>query len=321
MSAPEVLAFVGRRLLVLPALLLVISFAVFSLTYLAPGSTEQALLGGRQASPQALEALRREYSLDDPFVTQYATWLSNAVRFDFGRSVRTSEPVADAIERRLGVTAFLAVYGFLITMLVGVPLGVLAAVRRRSGVDRAVVGVSVIGISAPAFATGIFLLYVFAIVLGLFPVFGQGEAFVDKVWHYTLPAAAQALGALALVVKLTRAAMIDALEQDYIAFARARGVGRRRVLLAHGLRNALVSVITASGLILVYLLTGAVLVETTFALPGVGSLLVESARFKDVPVIQALAMIVAVLIVLVNLLADLLYLAADPRIRFGAAPA
>lgn len=321
MAVREVLAFVGRRLVVLPALLLVISFGVFSLTYLAPGSAEQALLGGRSATPEALATLRQEYRLDEPFLTQYRIWLENAVVLDFGRSIRTSEPVAESISRRLGVTLFLGAYGFAISMLLGVPLGVLAAVRRRTAVDRGVVGLSVVGISAPAFATGIFLLYVFAIVLGLFPVFGRGEGFVDRVWHNTLPAFALALGVVALVVKLTRSAMIEALEQDYVSFARSRGVARRRVLLSYGLRNALVSVITASGLILVYVLTGAVLVEVTFALPGVGSLLVESAAFKDVPVIQALAMIVAVLIVLVNLLTDMLYMAVDPRIRFEAAPA
>jgi peptide/nickel transport system permease protein len=302
----------------LPLVLIVVSFGVFCLTYIAPGSPEAALLGGRSATPEALAEIRKEYGLDRPFLSQYGTWLERAVQLDFGRSIRSSEPVRDAIERRANVTVFLGVYAFAIATVLGVPLGVLAAVRKRTVTDRAIVALSVVGVSAPAFASGIFLLFVFAIVLGLFPVFGQGEGWLDQLWHFALPAFALALTAMALVVKLTRTAMIEALDQDYTAFARARGLSPARVLLGYAFRNALVPVITASGLILGYMLTGAVLVEVTFALPGVGSLLVQSATFKDVPTIQGLTMLVAVLIVLVNLLTDLLYMIVDPRIRFGA---
>jgi peptide/nickel transport system permease protein len=221
----------------------------------------------------------------------------------------------------MGVTLYLGIFGFVIAMLLGVSLGILAAVRKRTVVDRSVVGLGVIGVSAPAFATGILLLYVFAVVLGWFPSFGQGEGFADKLWHFALPAFALALTAMALVLKLTRAAMITALDQDYVAFARARGLPARRVLGAYALRNALVPVVTAAGLILGYMLTGAVLVEVTFALPGVGSLLVESVTFKDVPMVQGVAMVVAFVIILVNLLTDVLYLFIDPRIRFGSVAA
>jgi peptide/nickel transport system permease protein len=184
-----------------------------------------------------------------------------------------------------------------------------------------VVGLSVVGVSAPAFATGIFLLYVFAVVLGWFPVFGQGSGFADRVWHLTLPAIALALTGMALVLRLTRAGMIGALEQDYVAFARARGLPAREVIVSYAFRNALVPVVTAGGLILGIMLTGAVLVEVTFALPGLGSLLVTSVSFGDVPMVQGLAMLTAIVIVLVNLLTDVLYLFVDPRIRYGPAPA
>ena len=312
------LGFIGRRMIALPLMLLIISLAVFSLTYIAPGSAEQALLGGRVASPETLQSIRKEYHLDQPFLQQYVNWIGHAARLDFGRSLRTGQTVRSAISQSVGASIFLGLYGFVIAIGVGVPLGMLAAVRNRRFVDRSIVGVSVVGVSAPAFASGIVLLYVFAVTLGWFPVCGPGNGFVDRLWHLALPAVTLALTVMALVVKLTRTAMIDALDQDYVAFARARGVSNRRVLIAYAFRNALVPVVTASGLILGYMLTGAVLVEVTFALPGLGSLLVDSANFKDLPMVQGITVVVAMLIILVNLLTDILYVIVDPRIRFGA---
>jgi peptide/nickel transport system permease protein len=298
-------------------LLTIISFGVFTLLYLAPGSSEQVLLGTRPATPETIHSIREEFHLNDSFLGQYWLWVKDAIHLDFGRSIRTSEPVLGGIENRMGVTLFLGGYAFLLAMLVGVPLGVLAAMRRATVVDRSIVGLSVFGVSSPAFATGIFLLYVFGVVLGWFPVFGPGEGFADRLWHLTLPAVTLALGSTALVLKLTRAAMIDALDKDFVVFALARGLPRRRVLVAYALRNALIPILTAAGLLLASLLTGAVLVEVTFALPGVGSLLVESVGFKDVPMVQGVALLTAVIVISVNLVVDLLYLLVDPRIRFG----
>jgi peptide/nickel transport system permease protein len=298
-------------------LLAIISFGVFTLLYLAPGSSEQVLLGTRPATPETIHSIREEFHLNESFLGQYWLWVKDAVHLDFGRSIRTSEPVLGGIENRMGVTLFLGGYAFLLAMLVGIPLGVLAALRRATVVDRSIVGLSVFGVSSPAFATGIFLLYVFGVILRWFPVFGPGEGFADRLWHLTLPAVTLALGSMALVLKLTRAAMIDALEKDYVVFALARGLPRRRVLIAYALRNALIPILTAAGLLLASLLTGAVLVEVTFALPGVGSLLVESVGFKDVPMVQGVALLTAVIVIAVNLVVDLLYLLVDPRIRFG----
>jgi peptide/nickel transport system permease protein len=317
MTTGGLLLYIARRLAATVLLLLLISFGVFALLYAAPGSVEQVLLGTRPSNPQTLEAIREEYNLDEPFLTQYADWLRGAVTLDFGRSIRTSEPVLQGIRDRMGLTLFLGIFGFLIALVSGVLLGVLAAVRKRGFLDRGVVAVSVIGVSAPAFATGIFLLYIFAVELGWFPAFGQGEGFTDRLWHLTLPAVALALTAMALILKLTRTAMINALDQDYVAFARARGIPRRHVLFTYAFRNALVPVVTAAGLILGYMLTGAVLVEVTFALPGVGSLLVDSVNFKDVPMVQGVTMAIAFVIIIVNLLTDILYLFIDPRIRFS----
>jgi peptide/nickel transport system permease protein len=316
-TARALLVFTARRLAALVGLLLLISFGVFALLYAAPGSVEQTLLGTRPSTPQVLEAIRQQYHLNDSFLMQYWIWLEHAVRLDFGTSIRTDESVRSAIANAMGLTVFLSVYAFIIAMVLGVGLGIVAAVWKRSVIDRSAVAISVIGVSAPAFATGIFLLYVFAVVLGWFPAYGQGSGFVGRLSHLALPAVALALTVMALILKFTRAAMITALDQDYVAFALARGVPYRRVLILYALRNALVPVITGAGLILGVLLTGAVLVEVTFALPGVGSLLVASVLTKDVPMVQGISLVVAVAIILANLLTDILYLFIDPRIRYG----
>jgi peptide/nickel transport system permease protein len=311
--------FIARRLAALAVLLVVVSFGVFALLYLAPGSIEQILLGTRPATPASIAAIRAEYHLDDSFLQQYWLWLQHAVTFDFGTSVRTGESVSTVIGDRLAVTLQLGVLAFAITILTGIPLGILAALRSRSAVDRGVVATAVAGISSPPFFTGLLLLYVFAVSLGLFPVFGAGAGLGDRFMHLALPAITLALTAIAVVVKLTRASMIQALEQDFVLAARARGLGEGRVVIGYALRNALIPVVTSGGLILGYMLTGTVLVEQTFALPGVGSLLIDAVGYKDIPVVQGIAMLATVVVVLANLVADVLYIVIDPRLRFGRA--
>jgi peptide/nickel transport system permease protein len=311
--------FLLRRTAILFALLVVVSFVVFSLLYLAPGDTAQILLGPKPQSPAALEAVREQYHLDQPFLVQYWIWLKDALHGDLGRSIRTNEPIATVIGSRVGIDIFLGFYAFIMAMIVGVPLGILAAVRRRAVVDRAIVGVSVVGVSAPPFASGLLLLYVFVVYLRWFPAFGAGNGFFDRLSHLTLPAIALALTAMALVVKLTRAGMISALEQDYVVFARARGIPASRVLIAYAFRNALIPVVTSAGLILGYLLTGGILVEVAFSLPGVGALMIDGVSNKDLPVVQGVALVIAVIVITANLAIDILYLVVDPRIRLRAA--
>jgi peptide/nickel transport system permease protein len=309
--------FVARRLLALAVLLAVVSFAVFALLYVTPGDAEKILLGTQTATPEALQAVRDQYHLDDSFLSQYWLWLTHAVQLDFGTSIATTLPVTDEIGARLRVSLFLGAYAYVLTMVAGIGLGIVAALRHRTVVDRGIAAVSVIGLSTPAFASGILLLYLFAIVLPWFPAAGQGVGFWDEVWHMTLPAVALAISGTALVVKHTRAAMINVLEQDYLTFARARGLSWWRILLAYGLRNALIPVVTIGGLVLAFMITGAILVEVAFSLPGIGSLLVESVTTKDLPMVQGVTLVIAVVILVANLLADLLYLVVDPRIRLG----
>jgi peptide/nickel transport system permease protein len=314
-----ILLFVVRRLLVLAALLAVASFAVFSLLYIAPGSPVEILLGASATQTTAtVRTLTHEYHLDQPFLMQYWLWGKGVLfHLQFGTSVQTTLPVTDEIKERLPTSLFLGGYAFVLTMIVGIGGGIMAALKRRTVADRGIVGASIVALSTPAFVSGVFLLYVFAILLHVFPVYGKGSGFLDETWHLTLPAVSLALVSAAYVLKHTRSALLGVLDQDYVVFARARGLSSRRVLYAYALRNALIPVVTISGLMLAFLITGAIFVEVVFSLPGIGQLLVESATNEDLPMLQGVAMLVAVLIMGANLLADLAYLAVDPRIRLG----
>jgi peptide/nickel transport system permease protein len=204
-----------------------------------------------------------------------------------------------------------------LVIALGILLGALAAFRRGRAVDRAVVMFGVFGISSPAFVTGIFLLYVFGATLGWFPIFGAGRGFWDRLWHLALPAVALAVSVMAIVIKITRASMVEVLDKDYVTFARARGLRSARITIAYVLRNALIPVVTAAGLIVVGLVAGAIFVEVTFALPGMGSLTIEAVQKRDIPLIQGTTLLFSVFVVLVNLLIDVIYTLIDPRIRFG----
>jgi peptide/nickel transport system permease protein len=308
--------YVLRRLVGVVVLLALVSFLVFSLLYVSPGSPIDTLLGEEPRTPQRVQTLREQYHLDEPFLEQYWIWTKGAAQFQFGDSI-SSLSVSEAISGRLPVSVFLGIYAFILTMVLGVVLGVVAALRSQRAVDRGIVGGAVIGLSTPAFVSGVFILFVFAVQLDLFPSFGRGDGFVDQLWHLTLPAASLALIACALVIKHTRAALLKVLDEDYVTFARARGLSNRRVMLRYALRNALIPVVTLSGPLLAYLVTGAVLVEVTFSLPGIGQLLVQAATTKDIALLQGVTLVVATFILLANLVVDLLYLAIDPRIRLG----
>jgi peptide/nickel transport system permease protein len=310
----------GRRAAGPAAVLLLVSLGVFALQDAAPGSTERMLLGSAPATEQAVEAVRERHGLADPFPVRYAQWLGNAATLDLGTSIRTGEPVLTLIGERGPLTLTLVLLAALVVVVVGVPLGIAAALRQGTWLDQAAVGIAIVGVSTPAFASGIFLLYVFGVELGWFPVSGAGSGFADRLWHLALPAFALAFTAIAYVVKLTRAGLIRTLDQDYIAFAVARGVSRPRVVLGYALRTSLIPVVTAAGLVLNLMLFGVVLVEVTFALPGLGSLLINAVAAQDVPTVQGIAVLMAVVVVALNLVVDAVYTVVDPRVRLGATP-
>ncbi|MEV0680607.1 ABC transporter permease [Actinosynnema sp. NPDC050436] len=310
-----ILAFLGKRLFAAAVTLLVTSFVVFSLLAASPGSPEQTLLGSRPPTPELIAAIRARYHLDDPFLSRFWQWLGDVVQMDFGRSVRSGQPVTDMLSERLDVTLALGVYAFLLVLVIAVPAGLSAGIRRGSVLDRGVTLTALVGVSAPPFAVGLLLLTVFGVGLGWFPVFGAGEGFAGRVEHLTLPAVTMAVAGVAIVARQTRAAALDVATKDFVTFAEARGLPRSVVLGRYALRNSALPVITSAGLVLAMSLTGAVLVESTFALPGLGSLLVESVSTKDIPVVQGLALLTAALMIGVNLVVDLCYLGLDPRVR------
>lgn len=249
---------------------------------------------------------------------QYGHWLGDLLRLDLGTSIRTGESVASALGDRALLTCQLVGLGFATALLLGLPLGVLAAFRERRPTDRAVQGLGVVTLSTPAFASGLALIYVCALMLGWFPAYGAGEGGLDRLRHLVLPAVTLGLAVMAVLLKLTRAAVVRELARDHVTFARARGVGPRTVLFRYVLRGAAVPVTAGAALVLAYLLAGTVMVETVFALPGLGPLLVDSITFRDLPVVQAVALAVATLVCLANLAADLAQPLLDPRLRTPA---
>lgn len=302
------------RVLGMLAVLLVLSVLVFSLMHLAPGDIVKNLLGNRPSSPEAVAAIRAQYNLDDPAWLQYLKWLGGFVTGDLGQSIRLQVPVADAISQRVGITLALCAVAFLLALAVAVPLGVQSAVRAGGVTDRAASGLAIVGLSAPTFAVGLLLLYVFAFYLPLFPVYGAGTGGLDTLWHLVLPAITLAVGLGAIIVKLTRTAMLRELETDYVTAARARGIPEKAVRRI-ALRNAAIPIVTGASLVLTFIVGGTVLAETVFALPGLGTLLQDSVLFKDIAVVQSLTLLVAVVIAVIALLADLAYLLLDPRLR------
>jgi peptide/nickel transport system permease protein len=308
--------FLVRRLVVFFLLLVAISFVVFSLLYIAPGNAVDSLLGLKPRTPETVAEITREHHLDRPFFVQYWIWAKDAAQLQFGNSIQTSLPVTDVIKERMGTSLFLGFYAFVLTCGIGLVLGIVSTLKRRTTIDRGIVAGTLVGLSMPTFVSCVLLLYVFAIVLGWFPAFGKGAGFVDELWHLTLPAVALALVGAAFVLKNTRAAMLGVIDQDYVTFARARGLSSSRVLFTYVLRNALIPIITIGALILSFVITGAVVVEVAFSVPGIGGLLVQSANTKDLPMLQGVALLVAVVIMAANLIADLLYFAVDPRVRF-----
>lgn len=310
------LVFVARRLGAAALVLAILSVVSFGLLSMAPGGPERALLGGRPSTPQVRAAIRHEYLLDRPFIHQYGHWLDNVLHGNFGTSVYSHEHVIAIIGDRASTTIWLTAYALAITLLVAVPTGLLAGVRRGSGLDQGITLSALVTYSMPPFALGLLLLYVFAVAAGWFPTFGGGD--VD-IAHLTLPALALAAGQAALVVRQTRAAALDVGGQDYMTFARARGLARRRIWGAYALRNASLPVLTVTGLLVVASVTGAIFVEQVFSLPGLGALLVDSVAKKDIPMVQALVLLEGAVVVITNMLVDLAYLIVDPRIRHGKA--
>jgi peptide/nickel transport system permease protein len=309
--------FVLRRLFAGVLLLLVLSLLVFCLLSASPGSPVQTLLGTRSPTPQLIAALNAQYHLNQPLWVQYWDWLAGVVHLDLGRSisVQSGAPVTSLITSHLTISVQLSLYALAFVLVLGIPLGMAAGIRRGGPVDRGVSLVAILGISAPVFVLSIGLLYVFGVALGWFPVYGTGTGFADRLSHLTLPAVALASFLSAIVIRQTRAATLTVMQQDYVTFARVRGVAPSRILLRYALRNSSLPVVTSAGILLVAALSAVLFVEQVYSLPGIGTLLYQAVNNKDIPLVQGLALAIGACVFLVNLLVDLLALALDPRTR------
>ena len=301
---------IGRRLLFLLPVLFGILVVVFVTMRIVPGDPAR-LVAGLDAGPEELAAIRHQFGLDQPLHVQFERYLLDVLRGEFGRSLKTQRPVLDEIGPRLWNTALLAVLSTLFAVTFGLLAGIVAAARRHSAFDHATMIIAMMGVSTPSFYLGIVLIVVFAVLLGLFPAGGSGG-----LVHLVLPAVTLGASTLGIVARMTRATMIEVLDEDYIRTARAKGVRERVIVVRHALRNALLPIIAVVALQFGFVLAGSVLVETVFSFPGIGWLIVESIGMRDFPVVQGSILLVTFVSVLVNLVADILYGYADPRVKY-----
>ena len=318
------LAFVLRRLVQAVLVMLTVAFIAFMLFQYVGDPVTNIL--GQDATPQQREQLRSDLGLDQPFPVQFARFVGNAVRGEFGLSLRQGRKVSSLIAERLPATLELSLLAALIALVFGVPMGVYAALKRGTFSSQVLMTISLIGVSLPTFLIGILLILIFAVTLKRLPSFGRGDvltlgpwttgmATVDGWKHLILPAITLAVFQLTLIMRLVRAEMLEVLRADYIKFARARGLPNRSVYFGHALKNTLVPVITITGLQLGSLIAFAIITETVFQWPGMGLLFIQAVTFADIPVMAAYLCLIALIFVVINLVVDLLYFAVDPRLR------
>ncbi|UZX16414.1 ABC transporter permease [Thermus sp. PS18] len=333
-------SYVLRRLLGLVPVLFGITLLVFLFLQLIPGDPAQAILGER-GTPEQLAALREKLGLNKPLYVQYLTFVKNILTGDLGTSAVSTIPVAEELKRRWPATFELALAATLVAVIFGIPVGILAAVRKNSLLDTLSMSLSLVGVSMPVFWLGLLLVYLFAVNLHWLPTGGRlstdlaidfrpitgflvldgmlalkPEVLMDALRHLILPALTLGTIPLAILTRITRSAMLEVLSQDYVRTARAKGLAERQVILKHALKNALLPVVTIIGLQFGTLLGGAILTETIFSWPGIGSYIYEGILNRDYPVVQAGVLVVATVFVLVNLLVDLSYALLDPRIQY-----
>ncbi len=317
-------AFILRRLL--QALIVMVSVALIAFMLFQYVGDPVVFLLGQDATPEQVRALRADLGLDQPFFVQFWHFLVNAAQGEFGLSLRQGAKVSRLIAERFPATLELALVAALLALLVGIPMGVYAALKRGTFLSQVFMTISLLGVSLPTFLIGILLILVFAVQLGWFPSFGRGDVvqlgwwssglLTPKGWvHITLPAITLAIFQLTLIMRLVRAEMLEVLRTDYIKFARARGLTNRAVHFGHALKNTLVPVMTITGLQLGGLIAFAIITETVFQWPGMGLLFIQAVTFADIPVMAAYLCLIALIFVVINLIVDLLYFAVDPRLR------
>lgn len=312
------LGYIVRRIIATIPVMAFVALFVFSLLYIAPGDPA-AIIAGDQASPEDVARIRSNLGLDRPFLVRFGEWTWQILHGDLGTSIFTNLPVTALIRQRMEPTLSLTFLTLILSVAVAVPLGVLAAWRVGSWLDRGVMAFAVIGFSVPVFVVGYLLAYVFALQLDWLPVQGYtpiSKGFWPWLEHLILPSIALGGVYIALIARITRSTMLEVLSQDYIRTARAKGLGQRATLFVHALKNAAVPIVTVIGIGIALLIGGAVVTESVFAIPGLGRLTVDAILRRDYPVIQGLVLMFSFVYVLVNLLIDLSYTVLDPRIQY-----
>ena len=312
-------AYAFRRLLLAVPVLFGVSVLVFAVLHLAPGDPAAIMLGA-QATKEDVERLHRDLGLDEPLATQYVRWISRVAHGDLGRSIPLGREVLPEVVLRFKATLLLTAGALAIAILLGLAAGIVSAVKQYTWLDRISMGVAVTGVSLPVFWTGIMLIIVFALQLRWFPSSGMsspyGSGLGDVLWHLVLPAVTLGTASAAALARLTRSSVLEIIRQDYVRSARAKGLAERTVIARHVLKNAINPIITVLGLQVGFLLGGAILTETVFSWPGLGSMMVRAIQARDYPLVQGGVLLIATTFVVVNLVVDLLYAVFDPRIRY-----
>ncbi|AJG71392.1 nickel ABC transporter permease [Bacillus anthracis] len=305
------LMFIFRRILQLIPVLFGVVFVVFLIRQMVPGDPA-LLIAGEGASKETVEQIRHQLGLDKPFIMQYFSYIGNILQGDFGVSIRSNRPVLDEVLIRLPITIELALCSIVITVVIGMIAGIISATKQYSWTDVSIMIIALLGVSLPSFWFGLMLIFYFSVQIQIFPVSGWGT------WmHMVLPALTLGASGAAIVARMTRSSMLDVIRQDYIRTARAKGVKERVVIYKHALKNALIPVITVVGLQFGALLGGTVLVESVFAINGLGRLIVDAIRMRDLPMLQGGVLIASVIFVLVNLIVDILYRYFNKRIELN----
>ncbi|WP_333827493.1 ABC transporter permease [Pararhodobacter sp.] len=310
--------YILRRIVATIPVMGVVALLVFSMLFLAPGDPA-VIIAGESASAEQLARMRQNMGLDQPLPVQFARWVGRVVTGDMGTSLHSGRPVTEMIGARVSTTLSLAIVTIIFSLLLAIPMGILAAWARGRFIDKAVMSVAVLGFSTPVFVVGYAFIFIFAVKAGWFPVQGFTPLADDPlrfVRTVTLPAITLSLAYIALVSRITRSSLLETLGEDFIRTARAKGATERRVLLRHALRNAAVPIITVAGSAAAFLIGGVVVTESVFNLPGMGRLVVESVLARDYPLIQGLILLLSLIYIGINLLTDILYSVFDPRIRY-----
>ena len=301
--------YIINRLLVLIPVIIGISFIIFSIMYLTPGDPARLILGDNASEEQIYE-LREEMGLNKPFLIQYANYVINAIRGDFGISYRNRNRVSKEISARLPTTLILTFCGITLSVIIGVPIGIISAVKQYTLIDALSLTVAMILTSVPAFWLGLMLILYLSLNLNLLPATG-----VETWKNFVMPSLTLSAGTMATLIRVSRSTMLEVIRQDYIRTARAKGANENRIVFKHALQNALLPIITMIGINFGIQLAGAIVIETVFAMPGLGTLMIASVRMKDTPTVMAAILLVALAIGIINLIVDILYALIDPRIR------